>query len=138
MQTLLEEIVLPPYNVLDSLNKSGKRHDVHDPAAKGQTFSIRHLIGQVRLRHIVTSQLRSLVAINNIMCLNDGKPQFYIYMPSAQPDSRFTRAIPALSKNIDGMTPILKENLHINLQLISMEETMAQVQKDAPAKSKKP
>ena len=138
MKTLLEEIVLPPYNVLDSLNKGGKRHDVHDPTAKGQTFSIRHLIGQVRLRHVVASQLRELVTINNIMCLNDGKPQFYIYMPGAQPDHRFTRAIPALSKNIDGMTPILKENLHINLQLISMEETMAQAQKDAPAKSKKP
>ena len=138
MKTLLEEIVLPPYNVLDSLNKGGKQHDVHNPTATGQTFSIRHLIGQVRLRHIVTSQLRSLVAINNIMCLSDGKPQFYIYLPGAQPDHRFTRAIPALSKNIDGMTPILKENLHINLQLISMEETMAQAQKDAPAKSKKP
>ena len=59
-------------------------------------------------------------------------------MPGAQLDHRFTRAIPALSKNIDGMTPILKENLHINLQLISMEETMMQAQKDAPAKSKKP
>ena len=115
MEQLLQYEVFPTYAILDQLGGGASVGQV----VKGG-YSIRNLIGQAQLRHVISSYLRELIDMNNRHCYSSGKHQYVVLLDGKNPDSRymaFTKRV-----NPDKLTKRQKLNLNLNLQLIQLEE----------------
>ena len=123
MEDLIKEEVLPMYNMLDQFK--GKAN-VSAASIKGH--SIRHLIGQVRLRQIESPQLKSLVEANNRAAMSESAYQFVILPNGKNPDHSYVTRARKLQGN-PRLTEIQAQNLDLNLQLIEMEEAIREIDK---------
>lgn len=117
MTDLLDAEVLPMYDLLDSFKKKGVR--VTPTSTKGT--SIRNLIGQVQLRHVVTPQLKDLLDENNRTALAGGKPQYVVLFKVTNAVSHYEAEARKLKGN-PRLTPLQARNLEMNLQLIELEK----------------
>lgn len=128
IQTLLDQEVLPMYELLDSF-KAGHRSAA--PAAIKGT-SARKLIGQAHLRHVTCAALRELLDANNRRAVQQGKEQ-YVFLPDAKTISSTFPKYYHTAKQLKGnpkLTPIQARNIELNLQLIEMEQARHENEED--------
>lgn len=120
MLDLLHQDVLPMYDMLDQFTGQAKALS----ATSGQGTSIRKLIGQAKLRQVQTSNLRELMDENNLRATNAGKHE-YVVLPTGRSAPRNYKDQATLLLESDALTPLQKQNIELNLQLIDMEQLKA-------------
>lgn len=117
MEMLLDEIVLPTFDVLDQMIQK-KGRNVASTKRSGK--SVRNLISQVQLRYIETPQLNLLIEENNRTAMEQGKAQFVILTGvRVKVPVGYEKAARRLVGN-PKLTPIQEKNLLMNLQLIEL------------------
>lgn len=121
MDDLLKEEVLPTYDMLDVF--MGKPN-VSASSIRGH--SLRHLIGQVRLRQIQATSLKELLAANNRAAMSKSLYQYVVLPDGKNPDPLYVQRARALVGN-DKLTDVQAQNLSLNIQLIEMEEALHEV-----------
>jgi hypothetical protein len=125
MINLLELEVLPMFDVLDQLvGKKGRKADAPRQGGK----SIRNLIAQVQLRHVVTPSLKDLIEVNNLVSMQQGKPQFVILL------STFPVGYPRAARALKGnqkLSPVQEKNLQLNLQIIDLANARIEKEEEA-------
>lgn len=117
MNTLLTDIVLPMYDVLDQL--TGKAKAV-TTTAPDHACSVRNLIGQVQLREIKTDKLRELIDMANSRAMAVSKPQYVILLDGKRIPTNYQKEAEKLRGN-PRLTELQAKNLELNLQLIELE-----------------
>ena len=117
MKDLFNNVVLPMFNVLDSY-KSGSQ-----APTRLNGHSVRNLIGQVQLRHVVTDELTDLIEANNRLAMREGKEQYVVLLSGKNPPKGYVTQAARLP---DGkLTPVQRLNKQMNLELIEMQEQIA-------------
>lgn len=116
MNSLLDTVVLPMFNILDSFKPGASTTPV---LARGK--SIRNLIGQARLREVQTTELNELIEENNRLSVHDGKPQYVVLL-----SGKVTNYLDGYNRHIDGiplekLAPLQRINVQLNAQLLSTE-----------------
>lgn len=114
MSSLLDNDVLPMFNVLDSF----KNRSSTPPTIKG--FSIRNLIGQAKLREVQSAALKELIDMNNHRAAAGGKWQYIVLINGKNVNVNY--ASNAAKLPVAKLTPIQALNLELNNQLIGLEE----------------
>lgn len=113
MQALLDNEVLPMYEVLDQLkNKTSS-------AATIKGVSIRNLIGQAKLRDISSAPLKEVLDMNNRKAISEGKYQYVVLADGKAPDQKYLSVMDKIP--VDKLTKIQALNLELNQQLVSLE-----------------
>lgn len=117
MHHLLDEVVLPTFDVLDQMVEGKGRKANAGPKREGR--SLRNLISQVQLRYVQTPELKELVELNNRIAMAQSKYQYVIVLNKApvgyQEHARRLVGNPRL-------TEVQAANLAVNLQLIELAE----------------
>jgi hypothetical protein len=123
MRTLLDEVVLPTYNLLDVFKRKGSKPL---PPSNNLTASLRNLIGQAQLRTVTTPALRDLLRTNNMLALKSGKYQYILGFEKSAPGTTSEHLQQQLTLLMGNprLTPLQALNLEMNLQLLGMEEAM--------------
>lgn len=116
MESLLDNEVLPMYDILDNLKVKSSA-----PATlKGS--SLRNLIGQAQLREVHSTHLAELLKMNNRRACSAGKIQFVFFTSGKDSLAEPTYHPKALKlRGNSRLTEVQKLNLELNLQLIEME-----------------
>jgi hypothetical protein len=117
MAHLLDAEVLPTYELLDSFKKKGKT--VSKSGHEGK--SLRNLIGQVHLRMVTSSAMKSLIEVNNQMAMTQGKYQYVLLLNGGRNAEDYKRHALKLRGN-PRLTKIQATNLEMNLQLLELAE----------------
>lgn len=128
MQTLLDQEVLPMYQILDSF-KQGNR--AQGPAALRGT-SVRKLIGMAHLRHVECPALHEMLTANNRTAVQQGKDQ-YVFLPDAKTVNASHPKYYSTALKLRGnpkLTAIQARNVELNIQLIEMEQARAERSED--------
>ena len=116
MQQMLDTEVLPMYKVLDNLVAKSSA------PATIEGRSIRNLIGQAQLRLVQCDSLAELVKMNNVLAMQQGKAQYVFFLSGkdaiAHPKYQ---ARAEQIKDSDKLTPLQRQNLELNLELIELE-----------------
>ena len=116
MDELMNEVVLPTFDVLDALlDKKGKK--VVPVRKDGK--SLRNLVAQVQLRHIVTPQLKDLVEFNNHEAETHDKLQYLLLQGNEKNIERFAKRLRQMAGHPQ-LTQVQQRNIDINLQLIDL------------------
>ena len=125
MNDLLDEVVLPTYDVLDQI--VGKKGRATGTAAPKQGKSLRNLISQVRLRYVETPELKELLEASNRLAMQSGKYQYVIlYKPVPKGYEEHARKL----VGNDRLTGIQRENLLVNLQLLDLANARLEKEED--------
>ena len=114
MIELLENEVLPMYDLLDSFNKMGVK-----AAGKGNGQSLRKLIGQVQMRMVKTPLLKDMLNRNNQLAMASNKAQYVLLHDGNNPPAGYVQAAEKLAGN-PRLTELQSLNLQMNLQLVEM------------------
>ena len=120
MERMLDHEVLPTYELLDALKQN---KTMGTASIKG--VSLRNLIGQAKLRHIMSPYLQEVIDMNNRRAIQEGKFQYVFLTSGKAVDARYTAAMPQLLKS-SKLTEGQRLNLTLNLQLIQLEEAKQQ------------
>lgn len=126
MDELLNEEVLPTYEILDSFKKQGTK-GFGNPSGS----SLRNLIGQAQLRHVESTHLRALIDENNRRASGEAKYQFMVLLDGnlSKLGGNYAAKIPSLLNN-DRLTDLQHLNLTMNVQLIEMHEASTTTEED--------
>lgn len=119
MQTLLDQEVLPMFDILDQFKGVGSGAPTQ---LKGR--SVRNLIGQALLREVQSPALAELISMNNNTAARQGKHQ-YVFLLNGTSTKHgwfptWHKAAQSLRGN-DRLTEIQAKNLELNLQLVELE-----------------
>lgn len=114
MVQLMDAVVLPTFDVLDTLNNKKSRQ-----VAPRKGKSIRNLVSQVQLRNLVTPELKQLIEENNRCALADSKPQYLVLLGGEKDIERHEPLLQQLVGNTR-LTHVQRNNLELNLQLIDL------------------
>lgn len=120
MIELLERVVLPMYDLLDSFTKKGVK-----AASKGDGQSLRKLIGQVQMRMVKTPLLKDMINRNNQLATAAGKYQYVVLLDGRNPPAGYTPAAQKLVGN-PRLTDVQALNLRMNLELIALSEAITE------------
>jgi hypothetical protein len=120
MIELLENEVLPMYDLLDSFSKKGVK-----AASKGNGQSLRKLIGQVQMRMVKTSLLKDMLNRNNQLAMSNGKAQYVLLFDGKSAPAGYIQAAEKLLDN-PRLTELQALNLQMNLQLVEMFTTISE------------
>ena len=128
MTAVLDDEILPTYDLLDSFNKKGVK-----VTAKGMQSgsSLRNLIGQAQLRLVTSSALRELIAMNNHFAMQQGKHQFVLLLDGKKAVPNGYEVNANRLRDNPRLTPTQARNLNMNLQLIQMERAKTSEEEDA-------
>lgn len=121
MQSLMDEEVLPTFEILDHFNGTATRNG--NTSIKGQ--SLRKLIGQAKMRHIQSPLLKDLINVNNASANRPGKHQYVLLMEGKHVPAGYESAARALRGNRK-LTPAQQLNIELNLQLIEMQAALSE------------
>ena len=121
MQSLMDEEVLPTFEILDHFNGTATRNG--NTSIKGQ--SLRKLIGQAKMRHIQSNLLKDLINVNNASANRPGKHQYVLLMEGKHVSAKYESAARALRGNRK-LTPAQQLNIELNLQLIEMQAALSE------------
>ena len=116
MTALLEEEVLPTFDVLDVFKKRGTKVTSTE---KGR--SLRNLIGQAQLRQVQSNKLVDLIEANNQQSVTKGYWQYILLLNGKAAPHGYLKAALALRGN-GKLTTVQAINLDMNLELIGLEE----------------
>ena len=119
MNQLIDEEVLPMYEVLDQIKQAGQRSS-SNVSTKGH--SIRNLIGQARLREVQNDRLIDVIEANNTHAITASQYQYVILLSGKNVRPAYLKAALAL-RGSDKLTELQEKNLELNLQLIELEQT---------------
>ena len=114
MLELLERVVLPMYDLLDSFTKKGVK-----AASKNDGQSLRKLIGQVQMRMVKTPLLKDMLNRNNQLAMASNKAQYVLLHDGNNPPAGYVQAAEKLAGN-PRLTELQSLNLQMNLQLVEM------------------
>ena len=114
MIELLENEVLPMYDLLDSFSKKGVK-----AAGKGSGQSLRKLIGQVQMRMVKTPLLKDMLNRNNQQAMAANKAQYVLLYDGKNAPAGYVQAAEKLVGN-PRLTELQALNLQMNLQLVEM------------------
>lgn len=115
MEVVLAKEVRPTFAMLDQFKKGALRAgDTHEGT------SVRKLIGQAKLRHVISPSLKELIAENNYQAMSESKPQYVFLLSGGSLPLGYESSARALLGN-PKLSPIHQLNLELNLQLIEME-----------------
>lgn len=114
MIELLENEVLPMYDLLDSFSKKGVK-----AIGRGGGQSLRKLIGQVQMRMVKTSLLKDMLNHNNQQAMAANKAQYVLLYDGKNAPAGYVQAAEKLMGN-PRLTELQALNLQMNLQLIEM------------------
>ena len=120
MDRLMMNIVLPTYDMLDVFVGTGGTQAKMSYAFGVRPRSLRHLIGQVKLRLLQTNLLKELIETNNMISMQAKKPQ-YVILTDAKAPVGYESEIKAILESGTPMSPIQDLNARINLNLITAE-----------------
>ena len=120
MDRLMGNIVLPTYDMLDVFVGVGGSQAKSNYAFGERARSLRHLIGQVKLRLLQTNLLKELIETNNMISMRSRKPQ-YVILTDAKAPVGYESEINAILESGSPMSPIQELNARINLNLITAE-----------------
>ena len=120
MDRLMTNIVLPTYDMLDVFVGMGGSQAKSNDAFGVRPRSLRHLIGQVKLRLLQTNLLKELIETNNQISMRSRKPQ-YVILTDAKAPVGYESEINAILESGSPMSPIQELNARINLNLITAE-----------------
>lgn len=120
MLELLERVVLPMYDLLDSFSKKGVK-----AASKGEGQSLRKLIGQVQMRMVKTPLLKDMINRNNQLAMASGKAQYVLLLDGKNPPAGYVQAAEKLQGNLR-LSDVQALNLSMNLQLIELSEAITE------------
>ena len=120
MNRLMENIVLPTYDMLDVFVGTGGAQAKSNYAFAVRPRSLRHLIGQVKLRLLQTNLLKELIETNNMISMRSRKPQ-YVILTDAKAPVGYESEIKVLLESSSQLSPIQELNARINLNLITAE-----------------
>ena len=118
MIELLERVVLPMYDLLDSFTKKGVK-----AASKNDGQSLRKLIGQVQMRMVKTPLLKDMITRNNQLAMASGKAQYVVLLDGKNPPNGYHAAAESLQGN-PRLTDVQALNLRMNLELIALSEAI--------------
>jgi len=114
MIELLENEVLPMYDLLDSFSKKGVK-----AIGRGGGQSLRKLIGQVQMRMVKTPLLKDMLNRNNQQAMAANKAQYVLLYEGKNAPADYVQAAEKLVGN-PRLTELQALNLQMNLQLIEM------------------
>ena len=114
MIELLENEVLPMYDLLDSFSKKGVK-----AVGRGGGQSLRKLIGQVQMRMVKTPLLKDMLNRNNQQAMAANKAQYVLLYEGKNAPAGYAQAAEKLVGN-PRLTELQALNLQMNLQLIEM------------------
>ena len=114
MFELLENEVLPMYDLLDSFSKKGVK-----AIGRGGGQSLRKLIGQVQMRMVKTPLLKDMLNRNNQQAMAANKAQYVLLYEGKNAPADYVQAAEKLMGN-PRLTELQALNLQMNLQLIEM------------------
>ena len=114
MQDLIHQEVEPMYEILDMLEN---RANIATQQVKG--VSVRNLLGQARLREVHSKPLKDLLKWNNSRAISEGKPQ-YLYIVDEATALSYLTDIEKVQKFADKLTPLQRQNLDMNVQLLEL------------------
>ena len=120
MDRLMMNIVLPTYDMLDVFVGTSGTQAKMNYAFGVRPRSLRHLIGQVKLRLLQTNLLKELIETNNQISRQSKKPQ-YVILTDAKAPVGYESEINAILESGTPMSPIHELNARINLNLITAE-----------------
>ena len=120
MERLMTNIVLPTYDMLDVFVGAGGSQAKSNYAFGVRPRSLRHLIGQVKLRLLQTNLLKELIETNNMISMRARKPQ-YVILTDAKAPVGYESEINAILESGSPLTEIQDLNARINLNLITAE-----------------
>ena len=119
LETLVENIVDPTYSLLDRFTRKGA-NIAGTSATTGQGYSMRHLVGQVKLRCITISELQDVLSVNNALSMRASKPQFVVFdNPLSAPQGYEKEAQKVLSA--PALTELQRTNITLNFELLDMK-----------------
>jgi hypothetical protein len=123
MADLLTTVVFPTYDLLDAFKGKGRKAG-HGNAGTLEGFSLRHLIGQAKLRHVTVPQLKELLTVNNSRAMLAKKPQYLLLYTGRNVPHGAEQGMRGIATS-NRLTDLQKQNLMLNLQLIEMEKALA-------------
>lgn len=126
MDDVLNNDVLPTYDLLDSFKKKGTKV-THAPATG---TSVRNLIGQVQLRNVASVPMRELIEMNNHLAAQDSKHQYVLLLSGVKNVPVGYKAHAVRLRDNPKLTKVQRLNVTMNLQLIEMEEARASKEED--------
>lgn len=121
MADVMDKLVLPTYDMLDTLTKRGSYAGDVTPMTG---MSLRKVIGQIELREVHSSYLSELLALNNRKAAKDGKWQYYIVhyhksriAGSVNHHNLFLEVVPELLKH-PKLSAATKQRMQLNKDLL--------------------
>lgn len=124
MEQLLITEVCPMYDIMDQL-----KHRANIGAATIKGHSPRNLVGQARMRHIVSSDLLALISMNNRRAINEGKYQYVILPDGKTVDRKYLSNLKAVLSS-PKLSQQQRLNMELNVQLIAMENARKDEEED--------
>ena len=124
MEDLLDEVVLPTYNLLDSFKKNNKGQILTGGTGSSDGLSLRNLIGQVKLRMITSIYLKGVIAENNRISIHQNKYQYVLLLGEKGEVSaaQYMKQASQLRGN-PHLSRVQAINLECNIQLLELEST---------------
>ena len=113
MDAMMQRLVLPTFNVMDTIGKN-KARNVDDSTMQGK--SIRNLIAQVQLRQVQNVELKTVIEENNRLAMIKGKPQYVVLLNTKTPADYVAKA--ELWLGNAGLTGVQARNYQMNMQMI--------------------
>ena len=117
MARVMSEEIEPMFEMLDSF--TGKKK--HTAGSKYEGRSVRHLIGQAKLREVQSEALRELIDFNNQRAIAESKMQYIVLLDGKHPPAGYEIKA-AKFKDLDKLTKVQRENAAVNLELIGFEQ----------------
>lgn len=115
MRTLMDDVVVPPYKVLDSFNGNARAVTATDTNGA----SLRKLVGQTMLRQVGVPALVDLIEASNTWAMAHGKVQYVIVLNPARPPRNYWSRVEGFKDNPPaGLTKIQRQNMALNIAMI--------------------
>lgn len=122
MRDLMTAEVLPPFAMLDRFSGKARTAAVAgDSGPGGKGSSIRKLVGQALLRHVMSDPLRELIESNNQLAMHEGRPEYVVLLDAGHPPMGYEQKARAI-KGASALTKLQAQNLEINLGMIDAAE----------------
>jgi hypothetical protein len=113
MEMLIEHEIQPMYEIMDSLKKRNA-----PPNYEGS--SVRHLIGEAKLREVQSTWLRELIDFNNMRAAQESKWQYLFLLDGKHPPAGYEARAAQFVTN-PKLSEVQRQNAQLNLELISFE-----------------
>lgn len=128
MAVLVENEVLPMFELLDQFKGAGNKVGSSRISGSSPMASVRKLIGQARLRMVESANLLAVIEHSNQLAIGDGKWQYVILMRDIPPANYVNEALKLRSN--PKLTKLQATNLAMNDQILGMAKAQIETEQD--------